>query len=176
MAVGPLALLDELTFDLPLKIVDQAIEQEGGKYVRPAGVDVLRTMKGLGRSGRKAGGGFYEYSSQGAKQLWSGLSDAFPADHDFDVAELKRRFLHIQALEAARCLEENVIETCEDGDLGAVYGWSFPSWTGGPLSYIDTVGVDQFVSECDQLAQKCGARFAPSPWLRSRAAAGTSFY
>ena len=77
---------------------------------------------------------------------------------------------------AARCLEENVIETSEDGDLGSIYGWGFPAWTGGTLSYIDTVGLSKFVDEADRLAQKHGARFAPSPWLRERAASGRSFY
>ena len=176
MPVGPLALLDELTFDLPLKIVEQAIEQEGSKYIVPAGVSAMKKMKAQERSGRKTGGGFYDYPAEGGKKLWSGLSDIFPVSADYDVAELKQRFLYAQAIETARCREENVIETSEDGDLGAVYGWGFPAWTGGTLSYIDTIGVDKFVTECDRLAQKFGPRFAPSAWLRDRAATGTNFY
>jgi len=176
MPVGPLALLDELTFDLPLKIVEQAIEQEGSKYIVPAGVSAMKKMKAQGRSGRKTGGGFYDYPAEGGKKLWSGLSDIFPVSADYDVAELKQRFLYAQAIETARCREENVIETSEDGDLGAVYGWGFPAWTGGTLSYIDTIGVAKFVTECDRLAQKFGPRFAPSAWLRERAATGTGFY
>jgi 3-hydroxyacyl-CoA dehydrogenase / enoyl-CoA hydratase / 3-hydroxybutyryl-CoA epimerase len=176
MPVGPLALLDELTFDLPLKIVEQAIEQEGSKYVVPAGVSAMKKMKAQGRSGRKTGGGFYDYPAEGGKKLWLGLADIFPVTDDYDVEELKQRFLYAQAIETARCREENVIETSEDGDLGAVYGWGFPAWTGGTLSYIDTIGVAQFVTECDRLAQKFGPRFAPSAWLRDRAATGTNFY
>jgi 3-hydroxyacyl-CoA dehydrogenase / enoyl-CoA hydratase / 3-hydroxybutyryl-CoA epimerase len=176
MPVGPLALLDELTFDLPLKIVEQAIEQDGSKYIVPAGVSAMKKMKAQGRSGRKTGGGFYDYPAEGGKKLWSGLVDIFPVANDYDVEELKQRFLYAQAIETARCREENVIETSEDGDLGAVYGWGFPAWTGGTLSYIDTIGVAHFVTECDRLAQKFGPRFAPSPWLRDRAAAGTNFY
>jgi 3-hydroxyacyl-CoA dehydrogenase / enoyl-CoA hydratase / 3-hydroxybutyryl-CoA epimerase len=176
MPVGPLALLDELTFDLPLKIVEQAIEQEGSKYIVPAGVSAMKKMKAQGRSGRKTGGGFYDYPAEGGKKLWNGLADIFPVSADYDVEELKQRFLYAQAIETARCREENVIETSEDGDLGSVYGWGFPSWTGGTLSYIDTIGVAQFVTECDRLAQKFGPRFAPSAWLRDRAAAGTNFY
>jgi 3-hydroxyacyl-CoA dehydrogenase / enoyl-CoA hydratase / 3-hydroxybutyryl-CoA epimerase len=176
MPVGPLALLDELTFDLPLKIVEQAIEQEGSKYIVPAGVSAMKKMKAQGRSGRKTGGGFYDYPAEGGKKLWSGLADIFPVSDDYDVEELKQRFLYAQAVETARCREENVIETSVDGDLGAVYGWGFPAWTGGTLSYIDTVGIEKFVTECDRLAQKFGPRFAPSSWLRDRATTGTNFY
>ncbi|MDK2757163.1 MAG: enoyl-CoA hydratase/isomerase family protein [Blastomonas fulva] len=176
MPVGPLALLDELTFDLPLKIVDQAIEQVGESYVLPAGVGVLRTMKQHGRSGKKAAAGFYDYPAEGGKHLWKGLAEIFPASPSYDVEQLKQRFLYAQAVETARCLEENVIETSEDGDLGAVFGWGFPAWTGGTLSYIDTVGTATFVRECDRLAQQLGSRFAPSAWLRARAASGQGFY
>ena len=139
-------------------------------------LSAMKKMKAQERSGRKTGGGFYDYPAEGGKKLWSGLSDIFPVSADYDVAELKQRFLYAQAIETARCREENVIETSEDGDLGAVYGWGFPAWTGGTLSYIDTIGVDKFVTECDRLAQKFGPRFAPSAWLRDRAATGTNFY
>jgi 3-hydroxyacyl-CoA dehydrogenase/enoyl-CoA hydratase/3-hydroxybutyryl-CoA epimerase len=177
MPVGPLALLDELTFDLPLKIVDQAIAEEGDKYTPPAGVPTLRKMKNeLGRSGRKTGGGFYEYPEGGKKHLWKGLADHFPVRHDYDVEELKRRFLYAQAIETARCLEEGVLETPQDADLGAVYGWGFPAWTGGTISYIDTVGLAHFVAEADRLAQQYGPRFLPSAWLRDKAAKNESFY
>ena len=176
MPVGPLALLDELTFDLPLKIVEQAIEQDGARYRPPAGVAAMKAMKAAGRSGRKTGGGFYDYPAEGGKKLWKGLSDLFPTSPNYDVEELKQRFLFAQAVETARCLEENVIETSEDGDLGSIYGWGFPAWTGGTLSYIDTVGLPKFVEEAERLAQKHGPRFAPSPWLRERAASGRNFY
>lgn len=177
MPTGPLALLDELTFDLPLKIVDQAIAEEGDKYTPPAGVTALRKMRDeIGRSGRKSGGGFYEYPEGGKKHLWQGLADHFPTRADYDLDELKRRFLYAQAMETARCLEEGVLETPQDADLGAVYGWGFPMWTGGTISYIDTIGIDAFVVEADRLAQKFGPRFLPSAWLRQKAAAGESFY
>lgn len=177
MPVGPLALLDEVTLDLPLKIVDQTIAEEGDRYTPPPGVPVLRRLRDeLGRSGRKAGGGFYDYPAEGRKQLWPGLALHFPSHADIDADRLARRFLYIQALETARCLEEGVLTTPQDADLGAVYGWGFPLWTGGTLSYIDTVGIVEFVAEADRLAQAHGPRYAPSAWLRARAAAGQSFY
>jgi 3-hydroxyacyl-CoA dehydrogenase/enoyl-CoA hydratase/3-hydroxybutyryl-CoA epimerase len=177
MPVGPLALLDELTVDLPLKIVDQAIAEEGDKYTPPAGTAVMRRMKDeIKRPSRKAGGGFYDYPEGGKKHLWKGLADHFPVRDDWDIETLKQRFLYAQAMETARCLEEGVLETAEDADLGAVYGWGFPLWTGGTISYIDTVGIETFVAHADALAQKYGPRFLPSAWLRDKAARHESFY
>ncbi|WP_404476600.1 3-hydroxyacyl-CoA dehydrogenase NAD-binding domain-containing protein [Novosphingobium sp. BL-52-GroH] len=177
MPVGPLALLDELTLDLPLKIVDQAIAEEGDAYTPPAGVAVMRRMKDeIGRSSRKTGGAFYEYPEGGKKHLWKGLGEHFPVKDSWDVEELKTRYLYAQAMETARCLEENVLETPQDADLGAIYGWGFPAWTGGTISYIDTVGLAAFVQESDRLAQLYGPRFLPSAWLRDKAARGEAFY
>ncbi|MCP5400307.1 MAG: enoyl-CoA hydratase/isomerase family protein [Sphingomonas sp.] len=177
MPVGPLALLDELTVDLPLKIVEQAIAEDGDKYIPPAGVAVLRKMRDeIGRPSRKAGGGFYEYPEGGKKRLWPGLAEHFPVGSGYDVEELKQRFLYAQAMETARCIEEGVLETPEDADLGAVFGWGFPLWTGGTISYIDTVGIETFVAESDRLAQKHGPRFLPSAWLRDKASRREPFY
>lgn len=176
--VGPLALLDEVTMDLCVKIVEQAIEQKDPNYVIRGGLPVMQRMIELGRGSRKAGAGFYEYPSDGTpKHLWNGLRNEFPpAANQPAQDELKTRFLYVQAIETARCLEQGVLETAEDGDLGAVYGWGFPAWTGGTLSYIDTIGVAEFVREADRLAQAYGPRFAPSAWLRDRAAKGEGFY
>ena len=178
MPIGPLALLDEVTIDLPLKIVDQATEAEGEVYQAPCGVPVMKKMQGeLGRSSRKAGGGFYEYPAEGGKRLWSGLNSAFPrANVQPDVEELKTRFLYIQALETARCYEDSVLTDPADGDLGAVLGWGFPSWTGGTLSFIDTVGLEQFVATCDRLSQAYGSRFSPTKSLRKMASSGSRFH
>ncbi len=177
MPVGPLALLDELTVDLPLKIVDQAIAEEGDRYTPPAGTAVMRRMKDeIGRPSRKAGGGFYDYPEGGKKRLWKGLTEYFPVKDGWDIHEIKKRLLYTQAIETARCLEEGVLETAEDADLGAVYGWGFPQWTGGTISYIDTVGIETFVAEADRLAQLYGPRFLPSAWLRDKAAKGEHFY
>lgn len=175
--VGPLALLDEVTIDLPIKIVDQAIAQEGASFVPPAGMPAMYKMHGLGRTSRKAGGAFYDYPEGGKKRLWAGLKDAFPpAAEQPEQEELKKRILYAQAMETARCLEEGVLETPQDADLGAVYGWGFPTWTGGTISYIDTVGIEAFVREAHRLAQQYGPRFAPSAWLRAKAERNEPFY
>ncbi len=175
--VGPLALLDEVTMELPVKILEDAAGEAGNTYTIEKGMAVLKRMIALGRGSRKAGGGFYDYPDGAAKHLWKGLVEAFPvASKQPDQSELKARLLYAQAIETARCLEEGVIETSEDGDLGAVYGWGFPAWTGGTLSFIDTVGIGPFVAESDRLAQLYGNRFAPSAWLRARADKGEGFY
>jgi len=175
--VGPLALLDEVTMELPVKILEDAAGQEGNTYTIEKGMTVLKRMIALGRGSRKAGGGFYEYPQGAPKHLWQGLAQEFaPTSAQPSHQDLMSRFLYAQANETARCLEEGVIETPEDGDLGAIYGWGFPAWTGGTLSYIDTVGIAKFVAEADRLAQAYGSRFAPSAWLRVRAARGEAFY
>ncbi|CAN5365186.1 3-hydroxyacyl-CoA dehydrogenase NAD-binding domain-containing protein [soil metagenome] len=178
MPMGPLALLDEVTVDLPLKIVDQAIAEVGASYTTPVGAPAMRRMKDdLGRSGRKSGGGFYDYTEDGKRTLWAGLAEAFPlAETQPSVDELGRRFLYVQALETARCLEDGVLVTAADADIGAVLGWGFPTWTGGTLSLIDTVGAAAFVEDCDRLAQRLGERFKPTSQLRAMAQAQTRFH
>ena len=178
--IGPLALLDEVTMELPVKIIDEAARDAAmtvNKYTIERGMPVLQRMIALGRGSRKAGGGFYEYPATGGKHLWAGLAQEFPpAAEQPDLEELKKRFLYSQANETAQTLEEGVLETPEDADLGAIYGWGFPAWTGGTLSYIDTVGIATFVAEADRLAKLYGSRFAPSAWLRAKAEKGEGFY
>lgn len=178
MPIGPLALLDEVTIDLPLKIVEQSLAAVGDDYQPPCGTPVMRTMRdALGRSSRKAGGGFYEYPQGDRGRLWSGLADAFPVGSDQpEVEDVKNRFLAIQAIEAVRCLDEGVIATPADGDLGSVLGWGFPAYTGGPLSMIDTLGLGAFVANCERLAERAGPRFQPPQSLRLRAAEARPFY
>lgn len=177
MPVGPLALLDEVTIELPMKIVKQA-EAEDPSYKKPVSYEVMRRMLDeFKRPSRKGGAGFYDYPEGAPKRLWKGLAEAFPVSAEQpSVDEIKLRLLYIQAIETARCLEENVLTHPADGDLGAVLGWGFPTYTGGTLSLIDTVGIENFVAECDRLAQRHGVRFQPSPWLRDRAAKGQAFY
>ena len=177
--IGPLALLDEVTLELPVKIIADAVADTAtvNKYTIENGLQVLQRMIALGRGSRKAGGGFYEYPAGGGKHLWEGLAAEFPPTAEQpDQEELKKRFLYAQANETAQTFEEGVLETVEDADLGAIYGWGFPAWTGGTLSYIDTVGIAEFVAEADRLAQLYGTRFAPSAWLRAKAAKGEGFY
>jgi 3-hydroxyacyl-CoA dehydrogenase / enoyl-CoA hydratase / 3-hydroxybutyryl-CoA epimerase len=131
-------------------------------------------MVDLQRIGKRAAHGFYEYPPNETKFLWPELSTLFPLTAvQPSVGEVKQRLLHVQALESARCVEEGVITRAADADIGSVLGIGFPAYTGGTLSYIDTIGIDQFVADCAYLAGRYGARFEPSRWFQERAARGT---
>ena len=177
MPVGPLAVTDEVTLELQKKVFDQAIaDQLPERFIRRGSQPVVMKMLELGRIGRRGGAGFYEYGDTG-KRLWSGLTEQFPsAAAQPEADSLRRRFLAIQALESARCMEEGVIDHPADADLGSVLGIGYPSWTGGTLSYIETVGLVAFVEECQDLARRHGPRFQPSEWLVERARRGATFH
>jgi 3-hydroxyacyl-CoA dehydrogenase / enoyl-CoA hydratase / 3-hydroxybutyryl-CoA epimerase len=178
MPVGPLAVADEVTIDLQWKVIRQAEQDLGRRFKRPVSYEVVRRfVEELKRPGRRFGAGFYDYPEKGHKRLWPGLAELYTAaPKQPDAAEVENRLLCIQALEAARCMEEGVVTTAAEADLGSVLGWGFPAWTGGTLSYIDTIGVREFVAECDRLAKRHGARFRPSKWLRERADRGDKFH
>jgi len=176
--VGPLALADEVTIELPWKIVKEAEAALGGKFERPCAYEVMRRMlEEFKRPGKRYGKGFYEYPDGGAKRLWSGLHQAFPqAAVQPSIEELKRRLLYVQSMETARCLEDGVIMHPADADVGSLLAWGFPAWTGGPLSLIDTMGIKEFVARSREMAERYGSRFSPSPWLEERAARSEAFY
>ena len=175
--VGPLAVSDEVTLELQWKIMRQTEQDLGGRFVRPVGYDVLRKMIDLGRLGRRQGGGYYDYPSDGAKHLWPGLHEHWPvAAEQPDVQEVMKRFLFIEALESARCMEEGVITHPADADLGSILGIGYPAWTGGAISYIETFGIPEFVAECQRLAKRYGPRFKPTRTLRRMAREGRRFY
>jgi 3-hydroxyacyl-CoA dehydrogenase/enoyl-CoA hydratase/3-hydroxybutyryl-CoA epimerase len=178
MPVGPLAVSDEVTLELQYKATLQGEQDLGAKFVEPINYRMLRKfVLELKRVGKRSGHGFYEYPTAGKKFLWPGLAELFPrAANQPSVAEVKQRLLYIQALESARCFEQGVIARAADADLGSILGIGFPAYTGGTLSYIDTIGIEKFVTNCAKLAKRHGPRFKPSPWLKERAAKGQAFH
>jgi 3-hydroxyacyl-CoA dehydrogenase / enoyl-CoA hydratase / 3-hydroxybutyryl-CoA epimerase len=180
MPVGPLALNDEVAVDLAWKILKATEADLGAEAVDARQKALLAEMvEKLGRFGRKNRKGFYDYPERGAKKLWPGLADLQPAKLDpdtIDVQELKDRLLGIQALETARCFEENVLTDVREADVGSILGFGFAPFTGGTLSYIDMMGTKRFVALCERLAAKHGPRFAPSRLLIDMAARNESFY
>jgi 3-hydroxyacyl-CoA dehydrogenase/enoyl-CoA hydratase/3-hydroxybutyryl-CoA epimerase len=173
MPLGPLAVADEVALDLVHKIIVQTRADLGAGYTAPPSAPVIELfVEKLGRVGKKAGKGFYDYAD-GQRRLWPGLAEHFPrAAQQPDVDSVKRRLLHIQALEAVRCLDEGVVSNSTDADVASLLGWGFPPWAGGVLSYVDTVGLDRFVAECEALAAGVGPRYAPPDALKKRAGSG----
>ena len=177
MPVGPLAVGDEVSIELGHKITLAAQKELGDAYVAQPSDTVMARMVELGRLGRKSGKGWYDYPEGGKKHLWSGLEEMFPrATVQPDVDEVKERLLYRQLVECARCYEEGVLETPEDGDIGAIFGWGFAPWTGGPFSHMDTVGIGHVVAVLERLKDRHGDRFAPTVQLQDMAASGATFY
>jgi 3-hydroxyacyl-CoA dehydrogenase / enoyl-CoA hydratase / 3-hydroxybutyryl-CoA epimerase len=180
MPVGPLAVNDEVGLDLAYKI-GQATRKELGDAYRPGpGEAVIEKMHDLGRLGRKNAKGFYVYPEDGGKKyLWPDLSATVASGQAAEQpspAEVKERLIYRQLVETARCFEEGVLETPEDGDLGAIFGWGFAPFTGGPFSHMETIGIANVVAVLDRLAQRHGERFTAPKLLRDMAAAGETFY
>ncbi|MEM8798648.1 MAG: 3-hydroxyacyl-CoA dehydrogenase NAD-binding domain-containing protein [Pseudomonadota bacterium] len=179
--MGPLQLNDSVAIDLSVKIAKQTMSDLGQSLddLDPWAKIPFTMSDEHGRHGMKNQKGFYDYDEGSVKPraLWPGLGDLFRVSEEQpSPAEVKTRLLYRQVVECARCFEEGVLTTPEDGDLGAIFGWGFGPFTGGPFSFMDTVGLDKFVAECDRLAQTYGDRFAPPQLLRDMAAQGRTFY
>jgi 3-hydroxyacyl-CoA dehydrogenase/enoyl-CoA hydratase/3-hydroxybutyryl-CoA epimerase len=185
MPRGPLEMHDDVALDLSYKIAKQTALDLGDKYVPAEGADIVAKMVEGGRFGRKNGMGFYDYASK-PKTLWAGLAELAPVTKHIDgpeepgafaqIDELKTRLLYRQAVEVARCWEEGVIDDPREADLGAILGWGFAPWTGGPITLIDQTGLAKFVETADRLAATYGDRFKVPQLLRDMAARGETFY
>jgi 3-hydroxyacyl-CoA dehydrogenase/enoyl-CoA hydratase/3-hydroxybutyryl-CoA epimerase len=176
MPVGALAVSDEVALDLVYKIAGQAI-RDGVLGEDDPSFQVAKKFVELGRLGKKAKAGFYEYPEGSQKHLWPGLAELFPlAKTQPSLHEVKTRLLYRQALETVRCFEEGVIREKRDADVGSILAWGFPPYTGGTLSFVDFIGIQTFVAECDRLADAYGDRFRPTEGLRAMAARGEGFY
>ena len=181
MPVGPLEVIDQTSLSLSLAVMEQTIAdlKAEGKPLppeHPGQKVIVKMVKELNRPGRAAGGGFYDYPKEGKKTLWPGLARIFGKPGvQWDLQEMKDRILYRQAIEAARCLEEGVLTTAHDANIGSIFGIGFPAWTGGALQYINSVGVAKFVARADELEKKHGGRFASPRLLREKAAKGEFF-
>lgn len=168
MPVGPLAVHDEVALDLSLKVMTESIKAGVMRAEDPI-YQMVQKMNDLGRIGKKAKAGFYDYPDGGQKTIWPGLAELYPvAEQQPSLAEVKMRLLYRQAIEAVRCFEEGVVRTKLDGDLGSILAWGFPAYTGGALSFVDFEGIQKFVATCDRLADQYGERFRPTEKLRER--------
>ena len=178
MPVGPLQLVDETSIDLGVRIAKATKAALGDAYPESPADDVLFKLADLGRLGRKAKAGFYEYDEKGKRvRLWPGLRENWPPKAEQPpVEDVKHRLLLVQVNEAIRAFEEGVLEDIREGDVGAILGWGFAPWSGGPFSWVDMVGPKEAVAIDEELAAKYGDRFAPPKLLVELAEKGETFY
>ena len=178
MPLGPLQLVDETSIDLGVKIAKATRAAMGDAYPDGEVDDVIFWMADQGRMGRKSNSGFYEYDEKGKRTgLWTGLADKFPtaAEHP-ELSEVQHRLLFAQVLEAVRALEDGVLMDIREGDVGAILGWGFAPWSGGPFSWLDILGAGRAVEICDALTERYGSRFSTPALLREMAEKGETFY
>ena len=176
--VSPLAVTDEVSMTLMEKIRNQTIkdlEAEGKPYNAHPADAVVDKMLEASRPGKLAGGGFYEYPKSGKKALWAGLNELFGGQAEFELQDLQDRLLYIQAIETVRCMEENVLTSVRDANIGSIMGIGYPVWTGGILQFINQTGVSEFVARAEQLHEAYGDRFAVPQLLKDMAAKGEVF-
>ena len=166
MPVGPLAVLDETSLALSVHVLEQTradSQAEGRPYVPSAGESLVEKMvKELGRPGRAAGGGFYDYPVGAPKRLWPGLATFARSGADADLDALKQRLLYRQSIETARCLAEGVLTSVAEANIGSIFGIGFPAWTGGAIQFIASEGRERFLANAALLAERHGTRFTIS--------------
>jgi 3-hydroxyacyl-CoA dehydrogenase/enoyl-CoA hydratase/3-hydroxybutyryl-CoA epimerase len=179
-----LQLSDELNLKLMRRIRNAskaATEAEGGTWdAHPAEAVIDRMLDEFERPGKLEGAGFYEYADGKRVRLWPGLREAFPSVDDpsqIDLRDLEERMLFIEAIESVKCLDEGVIVSVADANIGSILGIGFPGWTGGVLQYINGYdgGLPGFVARARELAERYGERFEPPASLVEKAERGETY-
>jgi 3-hydroxyacyl-CoA dehydrogenase/enoyl-CoA hydratase/3-hydroxybutyryl-CoA epimerase len=180
-----LQLSDELNLNLMRKIrvaYQDAMEAEGNAWAdHPSTTVIDRMLDEFDRGGRLAGKGFYEYDEEGKRVgLWKGLPEAFPPVEDpaaISLRDLEERMMFAESLETVKCMDENVIESVADANIGSIFGIGFPAWTGGVLQYVDGYegGPAGFVARARELAAQYGERFEPPASLVELAERGETY-
>ncbi|MGP3999797.1 3-hydroxyacyl-CoA dehydrogenase NAD-binding domain-containing protein [Streptomyces sp. 8N706] len=178
-----LSLMDELTLTLPRKIREEskrAVEEAGGVWEpHPADAVIDRLIDEFDRPGRSGGAGFYDYEDGRRTGLWPGLREHFTNPEGcVSFEDMKERMLFVEAIDAVRCLEEGVLTSVADANIGSILGIGFPGWTGGVLQYINGYegGVPGFVARARELQEAYGDRFAPPALLLEKAERGETFH
>ena len=171
MPVGPLAIQDEVSLTLSEHVANEtrkALKAEGKDLPRSGADDVIQTMiHQFGRKGKAAGAGFYDYPEGGKKHLWDGLSK-WQKDNDISEQEMIDRFLFVQSLDTLRCLEEGVLESTVDGNVGSIFGIGFAPWTGGALQFLNQYGLEKALVRANTLEAKYGERFKAPQLLKDK--------
>lgn len=174
----PLAMLDEVTLTLPQKIRDaaKAAGDSAGAFDDHPGMAVTdRLVNEFDRRGKAAGAGFYDYPADGPKRLWPGLWEHFAHDAEVSLIDLQERMIFAMSLETVKCLDEGVLRSVADANIGSIFGIGFPPLHGGALQYVNAYGLKAFVERSHALAASYGRRFEPPALLLRKAAAGEIF-
>ncbi len=180
---GALQLFDELTLSLTQKIrheTEAAVRAEGGQVrTHPSHAVIDWMVDDAERPGRRAGGGFYEYDESGKRiGLWPGLREKYDSGSTvLPFVDLQERMLFAEAIDTIRCLDEGVLTSVPDANIGSIYGIGFPAWTGGVLQYVNQYdgGLAGFVARARELAATYGDRFLPPESLVARAVTGDTY-
>ncbi len=180
MPVGPLAVSDEVSLSLMSHIRQQTAKdlQAEGKAVptHPATQVIELLVNEYKRAGKAAGGGFYDYPAGGQKHLWPELKTRFEQPgKQISPQDVRDRLLFIQAIETVRCVEEGVLMSTADANVGSIFGIGFAAWSGGALQFINQYGLNDFVARARYLAEQYGERFSPPALLLEKAAQGEAF-
>lgn len=178
--IGTLAISDELNLQTMRNIriaTEAALKAEGKEMPKSASDQMIdRMIDEFDRAGKLAGKGFYDYPEGGKKSLWPGLVDAFGSgSKEIPFDDMVERFLFVQSLEAIRCMDEGVIESIADANIGSIMGIGFPPWTGGVIQYINSYGLREFVTRAQELTSKYGERFTPPASLIEKAEKGEKY-
>ncbi|ELE7132776.1 fatty acid oxidation complex subunit alpha FadJ [Vibrio harveyi] len=172
--VGPITLLDEVGVDIGAKIMPILVNELGERFKGP---DVFDTLLNDGRKGRKSGKGFYTYKGKKKEvdksvyKLLNLTPESKLSDNDIAL-----RCVLPMLNEAVRCLDDGIIRSPRDGDIGAIFGIGFPPFLGGPFRYMDQFGLKELVEKMNEFASKYGDRYAPCDGLLTRAGEGRNFY
>lgn len=174
----PLAMLDEVSLTLTQHIraeAEKAAVVEGRTLEKGPGEELIDTMVELGRKGRAAGAGMYDYPEGEPKVLWPELRERWAKGTEIPLRDLEDRYLFQMALETAKCFEDGVLTDAVSANIGGIFGIGFPPHTGGPATFMTNYegGLAGFVARADELADTYGERFRPTEWLRGRVASGT---
>jgi 3-hydroxyacyl-CoA dehydrogenase/enoyl-CoA hydratase/3-hydroxybutyryl-CoA epimerase len=178
MPVGPLALTDEVSMKLMdhiRKQTEKDLAAEGKSAPHHPGFAVCEKLLAANRPGKAAGAGFYEYPQGGSKYLWPELTNIFPLKEELSQQEMVDRMLMVQALDTVRCLEEGVLRSVADANIGSIFGWGFSPFHGGTLQYLNGIGLRTAVAKAKELQAKYGERFAVPQLLQDKADKGERF-
>jgi 3-hydroxyacyl-CoA dehydrogenase/enoyl-CoA hydratase/3-hydroxybutyryl-CoA epimerase len=172
--VGPITLLDEVGVDVAHKgslVMHEAL----GDRLTP--IDGLVRMIDDGRLGRKSGRGFYRYEKGKRKGVDQSVYELLSVNaRPVPNADVEKRLVFALLNEAARALDEGVVRSARDGDVGAIFGIGYPPFQGGPLRQLDDIGAARAVDILERLSQAYGDRFVPAPVLQQMAASNLRFY